>query len=807
MLSDLRYGVRTLIKSPRFSIIAIAALAIGIGANTAMFSVVYNVLLLPLPYPHSDRLVFIQESSLRNGGTSPTSPATFFDWRDQQHSFTAIAAAEAWHAPLTGSGQPEDVAGLRISPSLLSVLQTSPLMGRGIVPEDDQQVVLLSYGLWQRRFGGDPSIVGRSLTLGGAGYLVVGVMPAGFHFPPFWQEKAEMWVPLVFPPDRMADRGSRSLRVFGRLENGVSLERASAEMNAIAHRLEAAYPQDYRDRGASVIPLTEEVVGKTRTALLVLLGAVTFLLLIACANVANLLLARASGRQKEIALRLALGASRWRLVRQLLAESLLLSTAAGAVGLLLSWWAVHALAVSIPEASHFTLPRYQEIGIGGVVLLFTLAISALTSVLFGLAPALQFSRPDLHGTLKEGGRGNSRHSRTAMGRMLVACEVAVSLMLLAGAGLMVRSLSRLGAVDAGFDPHNVLTMRVVLGGGTYATPERRNAFYRQVLDRVAAVPGVRSASGINHLPLAGDLWTFSFTVEGRPAPPQSDPPGAAFRVVFPGYFQTMRIPTLRGRDFTHHDDASAPGVVAINQSMARRFWPGEDALGRRIRLGGANSKSPWLTVSAVVKDAEQSQWGAAADNEFYFPYGQNPEDFQKYLTLVMRTAGDPLAVSGAIQQQIWSMDRDIPIPDVLSMQQVVDRAVWQPRFSTTILSGFAALALLLAAVGIYGVISYGVSQRRNEIGIRMALGARPRDVLRGVLGEAAVLAGVGSIAGLGAAMLLTRYLKSLLYEVSATDPVVLTVAAGILTAIALAAAWLPAHRATQIDPIEALRAE
>ncbi len=805
MLSDLRYGVRTLIKSPRFSIIAIAALAIGIGANTAMFSVVYNVLLRPLPYPQSDRLVFIQESSLRNGGTSPTSPATFFDWRDQQHSFTAIAAAEAWHAPLTGSGQPEDIAGLRISPSLLAVLQTPPLMGRGIVPEDEQQVVLLSYGLWQRRFGGDPSIVGRSLTLGGGGYRVVGVMPAGFHFPPFWQEKAEMWVPLVFPPDRMADRGSRSLRVFGRLENGVSLERASAEMNAIAHRLEVAFPQEYRDRGASVIPLTEEVVGKTRTALLVLLGAVTFLLLIACANVANLLLARASGRQKEIALRLVLGASRWRLVRQLLAESLLLSTAAGAVGLLLSWWAVHALAVSIPEASHFTLPRYQEIGIGGVVLLFTLGISALTSVLFGLAPALQFSRPDLHGTLKEGGRGNSRHSRTAMGRVLVAGEVAVSLMLLAGAGLMVRSLSRLGAVDAGFDPHNVLTMRVVLSGQTYATPERRNAFYRQILDRVGAVPGVRSASGINHLPLAGDLWTFSFTVEGLPAP--LDPPGAAFRVVFPGYFQTMRIPMLRGRDFTHHDDASAPGVVAINQSMARRFWPGEDALGKRIRLGGANSKSPWLTVSAVVKDAEQSQWGATADNEFYFPYGQNPEDFQKYLTLVMRTAGDPGALSGAIQQQIWSMDRDIPIPDVLSMQQVVDRAVWQPRFSTTILLGFAALALLLAAVGIYGVISYGVSQRRNEIGIRMALGARPRDVLCGVLGEAAVLAGVGSIAGLGAALLLTRYLKSLLYEVSATDPLVLTVAAVILTAIALAAAWLPAHRATQIDPIEALRAE
>jgi putative ABC transport system permease protein len=717
-----------------------------------------------------------------------------------------MGAAEAWGASLTGSGRPEDIPGLRISSSLLTVLEASPALGRGLRLEDEQDgaspVVLVSHGLWERRFGGDPTVVGRSLTLNGTVYRVIGVMPAGFHFPPFWQEKAEMWTPLVYPAQRWADRGSRSLRVFARLRDGVSLEQSATEMNAVARRLELAYPQSYADLASSVVPLAEMVVRKTRTALVVLLGAVAFLLLIACANVANLLLARASGRRKEIALRLALGAARWRLVRQLLTESLLLASAAGAVGVLLAWWAIHVLTVSIPDASRFTLPRYQEIGIGAAVLLFTAGMSALTSVLFGLAPAVQFLRPDLHATLKEGGRGHLRHSRSALGRMLVAGEAAVALLLLVGAGLMVRSLARLGAVDAGFDARNVLTMRVVV---TDVPVARRTPFYRQVLDRVAAVPGVTSVSGINHLPLAGDLWTFSFTVRGRPSPNPSNLPGAAFRVAFPGYFQTMRIPLLLGRDFTEHDDSNAPPVVVVNQTMAKHYWPGEDAIGKRIRLGGPASTSPWLTIVGVVKDVEQREWGVSADNEFYFPYGQNPENFQRYLTVVARTSGDPLAFAGAIQQQIWALNRDLPVADVVSMQQVVDRAVWQPHFSTTILGSFAGLALLLAAVGIYGVISYGVSQRRGEIGIRMALGARPADVLRGVLGEAAVLTGVGAAAGLAAALLLTRYLKSLLYEVSATDPLAMVAAAALLGAVAMAAAWLPARRAMRIDPIEALR--
>ncbi|SPE41122.1 conserved membrane hypothetical protein [Candidatus Sulfopaludibacter sp. SbA3] len=807
MLADLRFAIRTLVKSPRFSIAAVVALALGIGANSAMFSVVYGVLLRPLPFPRPDRLVFVQEASLRHEGTAPTSPATLRDWRGQQHVFTAMAAAEVWGASLTGSGRPEEISGLRVSPSLLSVLRVSPALGRGF-EEADEQAVLLSHALWRRRFGGESSVIGRKLTLNGASYRVIGVMPAGFHFPPFWAEKAELWVPLVFPPQRANDRGSRSLRVFARLRDGVSLPRAQAEMSTIASRLQRAFPESYGvDSGARVLPLGEVTVGKVRPALLVLLGAVIFLLLIACANVANLLLARASGRQKEMALRLALGAARWRLVRQLLAESLTLSAAGGAFGLALAWAAIHALAASIPDASRFTLPRYQELGIGAVVILFTFAVCAATGILFGLAPALQFSRADLHGTLKEGGRGSSRHTRTPLRSLLVVGEVAVSLMLLAGAGLMVRSMARLAAVDAGFDPHNVLTLRVVASGPAYSAPEKRNQLYRQVLDRVGAVPGVASASGINHLPLAGDLWTFSFTAEGRAAPALAELPGAAFRVVMPGYFQTMGIPLLRGHDVTESDDASAPLVVVINRTMAQHFWPGENAVGKRIRLGGPNSKAPWITVAGVVKDVEQREWAASADNEFYFPYRQNPEGIQKYLTVVVKTAGDPASVAGAIQKEVWSLDRDLLVADIASMQQVVDRAVWQPRSSTKLLSGFALLALVLAAIGIYGVISYGVSQRRHEIGIRMALGARPADVLRSVLGEGALLAAAGTALGLTGALAVTRYLQTLLYQVSATDPAVLAAAAGILAAIAMAAAFLPAWRATTEDPLIALRDE
>jgi predicted permease len=802
LLSDFKHAVRSLTKSPRFAIVAVLALAIGAGANTAMFSVVYNVLLKPLAYPHAERLYFLQQSDLRTGDAFPVAPANYADWAAQQHSFKSFAAAEAWGGSLTGMGWPEQLDALHVSPSLLDVLETPPALGRGFRSDDDH-VILLSYGLWQRRFGGDSQILGRSLTLNGDSYQVVGVMPRGFQFPPFWQEKAELWAPLVFSPGRLHDRAGGSLRIFARLKQGVSLDQARAEMADIAHHLEAAYPRTNAGTGASVRPLDEAVTGRIRPALTALLAAVGFLLLIACANVANLLLARATGRQKEIALRIAIGASRVRIVRQLLAESLVLSFAGTVCGLLLAYAAVHALAASIPEASHFTLPRYREIGLGAPVLLFALAVSTLTAFLFGLAPALQFSRPDLSSALKEGGRG-SAGARGSLRGALVIGEVAISLMLLSGAGLTLRSLWKLSAIDSGFDPHNLLSMTVNATAAEYKPMEKRDALFRAALERVAAIPGVRSVSAINHLPLAGDEWTFPFLVEGQPIPKPEDTPGAVFRVIFPGYFETMRIALVSGRDFTAHDNAAAPRVAIINQSMARRFWPGADPVGKRFRI---HLNDPWVTIAGVARDAEQSDWGAAAQNEFFFPFTQNPEDFQRYATFVVRTAGDPAALAPTIERAVWSLDPNLPIAEVQTMDQVVSRAVWRPRFSASLLGGFAALALALAAIGIYGVISYNVNQRAQEIGIRMALGARPSDVLRRVLSEGARLAAAGSAIGIAGALLLTRYLETQLYQVKAGDPAVMTLSAAALATIALIASWLPARRATRVDPAVALRGE
>jgi predicted permease len=799
LLSDLRYAFRSLAKSPRFAVVALLALAIGIGANTAMFSVVYSILLKPLDYPHPEKLVFIQETSNRRGATFPTSPASYADWRDQQSVFQSIAAAEAWGSSLTGSGRPEQLDGLHASTNLLEVLGVQPMLGRGFRP-DDVHTVLVSYPLWQRRFGGDPQILGKSLTLNGESYTVTGVMPKGFQFPPFWQEKAELWAPFIVPPARLHQRASRSVRVFARLRDGVTLAQAQTQMSAIARRIELAYPTTNTDIGARVVALDEATVGQVKPALMILLAAVGFLLLIACGNVANLLLARATGRQKEIALRAAIGASRWRIVRQLMAESAALAIAGSALGLVLAYWAIYALTSAIPEASRFTLPRYHEIGIGLPVLLFTVTISSLTAMLFGLAPALQSSRPDLNATLKEAARGSS-HQGGRLRNLLVVSEVAVSLVLLSGAGLMIRSFWNLSAVDSGFDPRNVLSMTVNVAGSPYAAPDKRAAFFRETLTRVAAVPGVRVASGINHLPLAGDQWRVAFQVEGQPIPTPGNESGAVFRLAFPSYFETMRIPLARGRDFTERDDANAPRVGIVNQTMAQHYWPG-GALGKRFRN---SAQDPWVTVVGVVRDAEQQDWGSVADSEYYLPFPQS--DSQTYFTLVARTTGDPRALAEPIEKAVWTLDPNLPIAEVQSMDQVVSRAVWQPRFSTTLLGGFAALALALAAIGIYGVISYGVGQRQREIGIRMALGARPADVQRSVLAESAKLAAAGSVAGIAGALLLTRYLQTLLYQVSATDPAVIALAACALSAVALAAAWLPARRATRVDPAVALRGE
>ena len=796
LCQDLRYGLRGLAKNPGFTLVAVLTLALGIGANSAIFSVVNAVLLRPLPYREPERIV----TALR-GGWFPIAPANFLDWRAQQSAFEQIGAAQAWGPTLTGRERPEQVGALQVTSDLFSVLGVSPALGRTFLPGEDQpgagKVVVLSHHLWQRRFGGDPALVGQTITLNGDGYTVVGVMPAGFQFAPFWVTNAELFAPLNLGP-RAGDRAGQSLRVFARLKEGVTREQAQAEMNAISRRLEQQYPETNKNSDIRIDPLHEKVAGKVRPALLVLLGAVSFVLLIACANVANLLLARSAARRKEIAVRAALGAGRVRLIRQLLTESMLLGLAGGGLGLLLAGWGINLLVALSPA----NLPRVETISLDLRVAGFTLAVALATGLIFGLAPALQASKLDLNEALKEGGRGSTEGLRRNRVRgALVVAEVALALVLLIGAGLMIRSFRRLQAVDAGFDPRRVLTLTVQTSGPKYATGAQRAAFFDQLLPRLAALPGVASASAINHLPLAGDTWTLGFAVEGRPAPAPGERQGAVYRIVRPGYFRTMGMTVLNGRDFTDQDRAGAPGVAMINETFARSVWPNEDPIGKRIRVNddGPNPRE----VIGVVKDAKQSEWTADARREVYLSHLQTPTP--SYLTLVLRAAGEPLGLAAAVQREVWSIDQDLPVAKVASLEQVVADAVGQPRFNLLLLNLFAAVALALAAVGIYGVMAYSVAQRTHEIGIRLALGARAGDVLKLVVGQGLILTLIGLAIGLGAAFGLTRLMESLLYGVSATDPATFIAIPLLLAGVALFASYLPARRAMKVDPMTALR--
>jgi len=795
---DLRYGSRVLLKNPGFTAVAILALALGIGANSAIFSVVNAVLLRPLPYHDPDRIMTALHS-----GWFPVAPANFLDWRAQNHVFERIAAAQAWGASLTGRDKPEQLKALQVTPDLFPVLGVDPVLGRTFLPEEDRpgagRVVVLSHQLWQRRFGGDPKIVGQTLVLNGVGHTVVGVMPPGFQFAPFWVTNAELWVPLDLTL-RVNDRAGRSLRVFARLKPGVTREQAQAEMDTISRRLEQQYPGTNKSLDVTVDPLHEKVVGKVRQALLVLLGAVSFVLLIACANVANLLLARSAARQKEIAIRTALGAGRLRLVRQLLTESMLLASLGGALGLLLARWGVKFLVALSPA----NLPRVETINLDSRVFGFTLAISLLTGLVFGLAPALQASKLDLNESLKEGGRSATEGIRRNRVRsLLMISEVALALVLLIGAGLMIRSFRRLQAVEAGFDPRRVLTLVVPLRSSQYSTGPQRSAFFQRLIERVGALPGVESASAINHLPLAGDIWTLGFTVEGRPAPPPGEGPSAAYRIIRPNYFHTMGISLLKGRDFTEHDAAGTPGVAIINEAFARNIWPHEDPIGKRIRVND-DGPDP-REIVGIVKDVKQREWTAEPMREMYLPYLQNPAP--SYLTLVARTTADPLSLAAAVRNEVWTIDKDVPVSQVASMEQVIAGATGGPRFNLLLLNLFASVALILAAVGIYGVMAYSVSQRTHEIGIRLALGAQTTDVIKLVVGQGMALTLIGVAIGLAAAFAVTRLMSSLLFGVSATDPLTFAVIALLLLLVALVACYLPARRATKVDPMVALRYE
>jgi putative ABC transport system permease protein len=804
-IKDVRFGIRTLWRNPGFTAVAVVTLALGIGANAAIFSVVKAVLLEPLAYREADRLV-----TLLHDGTNPVAAGNYRDWRDQSSSFETMAAAEFWSPNLTGSDQPENIRALRMTQILLPMLGVDPSLGRVFtagadLTGDDHQVVL-SHGLWQRRFGGSGKILGQSITLDGEPYTVVGVMPPSFKFAPFWATRAELWAPLTFG-DRAASRGGNSLRIFARLKPGISIDQARAEIKTITARLEQQYPGSNRD--VVVTPLKENVVGNVETPLLLMLGAVGLVLLIACANVAHMLLARTISRQKELAVRTALGAGRTRVAGQFLTESLLLSALGGAAGLVVAQWGTKALVALSPTK----IPRVETVTVDAPVLLFLLLITVLTALLFGLAPAIHSTAGNLTAALKEGGRGGSDGAgRNRMRNLLMVSEFALAYMLLIGAGLTLRSFAALRSVDPGFNPSGVLSMVVSVAGSNEAEPHRREIFYRRLLERVRAEPGVESASGINHLPLAGDLWGYSFIIEGRPQPRPGESPGAAYRIAMPGYFETMRLPLRRGRPFTEHDDARAPGVAIINERAASQYWPGEDPIGKRIAFNAAAGSAPtWLSIIGITANAKQLNWAAVPDPEVYLAVLQNrrflSDDHSAYITLVVRTRGNPADLTPGVKAAVWSLNRNLPISEVRTMIQAVADATAQPRFEMLLFAVFGGVALILAAVGIYGVISYSVSRRTHQLGIRMSLGASLGDVRWSVMSQGVRQALAVTIAGAAGALVLSKLMSRMLYGVQPTDPLTFTGAAIILTLVALFAAYVPARRAARIEPVIALRNE
>ncbi len=802
-LKDFRYGARSLARTPAFTIVAIVTLALGIGATSSVFSVVNAVLLRPLPYADPDRLV-----TLLHRGTAPVACANYVDWSASSRSFEAMSAAEYWTPNLTRDDPPEHLVGLKLTGNLLPMLGVRPLLGRFFGQADDRQgaprEVVLSHRLWERRFGSDPRILGRRLTLDGEPYTVVGVMPAAFTFAPFWATRAELWVPQSFGV-RVHDRGGNSLRVFARLKPGVTLAQARAEMRAITARLEAQYPGTNRD--VVVRPLRENVVGKVERPLLLLLGAVGFVLLIACANVTHMLLARTAERQREIAVRTALGAGGARVIGQFLVENLLLASIGTAAGLVLATWGTSALAALGPAS----LLATGRVAVDGRVVLVSIGVTAVMAVVFGLVPALYAAIGNLGAALKEGGRGSSEGTpRHRLRAFLVASEFALAFMLLVAAGLTIRSFTALRSLDPGFDAQRVLSVVVSIAGAPEAGPGRRLPFYRQLLDGVRALPGVESVGAINHLPLAGDLWTRSVAIEGRPPARPGEELGVVYRVVMPGYFQAMRLPVTRGRAISAADDTAAPVVAIINERAAQEYFPNENPIGRRIVVG---DDATWRTIVGVARNAKQSDWAAEPSPEVYLSAFQELAHLREshprwdYITLVIRTAGNPADLAPAVKRTVWSLDRNLPVSEVLTLDAVVSTATAQPRFEMLLLAVFAAVALVLAAVGIYGVMNYAVARRTHEIGIRMSLGATRLQVLRMVVHQGMLQALAGSAAGAIGAVLLSDLMTRLLFGVQPTDPLTFAAVAVVLGLTALVASGVPATKATRIEPMSALRNE
>ena len=814
LIQDLRYGTRMLLKQPGFTAVTIITLALGIGANTAIFSVVNGLLLRPLPYHNSERLAIIwTHSPGANVAQDWPSPGQYSAIKSQTSVFEEIAIAQGGSANLTGNTVPERVGTVWTSSAMFSVLGAKPALGRVLLAEEDApgktKAAILSYAFWQRHFGGDPNVIGQNLTVDGDSYNIVGVMPADFSLSyevmPTVGTSAQTDVLLSLPmnAEAMNSQGDENYNVMARLKPGVNIAEAQAELDSVVRGLEQQYPDRYpasRRFAFSVTPLLDQVVGDVRPALLVLLGAVGCVLLIACANVANLLLARAAAREKEIAIRTAIGAGRRRLVRQLLTESVLLASIGGAIGLLIAVWGLDGLRWLSP--SH--IPRLQSIAIDGRVLAFTFAVVLLTGILFGLAPAMRASRVNLSATLKEGGRSLVGSGNHRLRNLLVVAEVALSLMLLIGAGLLIRSFGRVQQVEPGFVAQNVLSMRLSVAGTTYEKQPRRMSFYQQLWDRIRQMPGVESAGGSSILPLSGGNSWGSISIEGYVPESGQSMIQADGRVATVGYFETMKTPLIRGRFFTEQDTPESPKVAIIDENMASTYWPGVDPVGKRLKWGRVESDSPWLTVVGVVARVKQYALDTDSRVAFYTPHQQSPYGG---MYVVVRTATDPLSVAAAISREARAMDPNVPIYDVKSMEQRLTESLARRRFAMLALGVFAVVAMILAAVGIYGVMSYSVTQRTREIGIRMALGAPTQGVLKLIVGQGMLLAGVGVGIGLAGAVATTRLMASLLYGTSPTDPVTFAAIGALLASVALLACYIPARRATKVDPMVALRYE
>jgi putative ABC transport system permease protein len=802
IIHEIRYAVRALLKQPAFTLVAVVTLALGIGANVAIFAVVNGMLLQPLPYGNQARVLSLLERSPMSPDGMPLSLADYHDWRERQQAFESMAVFQESAFTLTGVDEPERISGTVTSTELLSVLGVTPISGRGFRADDGrpgaEKVVLIGYGLWQRRFGGE-SVVGRTIELDREQHTVIGVMAKDFGFPEF----ANLWIPMRIDPVAAAnERGSHSYQAIGLLKPGVSEEKARANLATIARQIEQAYPGTNTDIGVFTEPLRERSLpGELRLAFVVFMAVVAFVLLIACANIANLLLGRAVARDREMAVRVALGSGRWRILRLLMTESLLIAAAGSALGLLLGRVMRDALVASVP----IEIPIWMRFDIDTVVAVFVIALTVVTALIVGLLPSLRASRQDVTVALKESGTRSATGGAGRLRTALVVAEIAIAVVVLVSGGLVVRGFVRLMNIDPGFRSSNLLTLRVVLPEAAYGTEDRRRAFVDEALPRIRALAGVEQAAIVSSLPLGGGLSTYTISIEGAAPPLPGKEPAASLAVTSAGYFKTMGIPLKRGRIFSESD--GRPGsdpVVIVNETLAARHWPGQDPIGKRFKLGAASSKRPWMTVVGVAGDVRQRSLDAPMWAGMYVPHAQMPA---RGFTVVARTAAEPLALVDPVRRTIHDLDRNLPISSVYTMDRVLVRSLWQPRLFSWMFGVFGAVALVLAVVGVYGVVSYSVAQRTREIGIRVALGAERGQISAMVLQQGMRATAIGIAIGLALAVAVTRVMGALLYGVSPTDPVTLGLVTLVLTGTALVACLVPARRAAKVDPLVALRCE